>query len=173
MPTGPPLQPYQILSKYLQRYQSYWAYKDASMYVTQQQKLSRKRIITQLNFCGWLPISNLTCISQWYTLMRTSDKINAPLQNLLNGNHYFNPTIKTTSKKGQNRAKIWRTISNRERTNLSAFRTFVRFAFVWFCLFPLLLGVYEGLWLVIVALPGIFSSLFWSVFPNYINSADF
>ena len=28
-----------------------------------------------------------------------------------------------------------------ERANLSAFRTFVRFAFVWFCLFPLPLGV--------------------------------
>ena len=28
-----------------------------------------------------------------------------------------------------------------ERANLSAFRTFVRFALVWFCLFPLPLGV--------------------------------
>ena len=28
-----------------------------------------------------------------------------------------------------------------EGDNLSAFRTFVRFALVWFCLFPLLLGV--------------------------------
>ena len=36
----------------------------------------------------------------------------------------------------------------RERANLSAFRTFVRFALVWFCLFPLPLGV----WVVIVAL---------------------
>ena len=40
-----------------------------------------------------------------------------------------------------------------ERANLSAFRTFVRFALVWFCLFPLPLGVWEGLRLVIVALP--------------------
>ena len=32
-----------------------------------------------------------------------------------------------------------------ERVNLSAFRTFVRFALVWFCLFPLPLGVWEGL----------------------------
>ena len=31
-----------------------------------------------------------------------------------------------------------------ERANLSAFRTFVRFALVWFCLFPLPLGVLEG-----------------------------
>ena len=47
-----------------------------------------------------------------------------------------------------------------ERANLSAFRTFVRFALVWFCLFYLPLGVWEGLRLVIVALPGLFSYLF-------------
>ena len=41
-----------------------------------------------------------------------------------------------------------------------AFRTFVRFALVWFSLFPLPLGVWEGLRLVIVALPGLFSYLF-------------
>ena len=34
--------------------------------------------------------------------------------------------------------------------NLSAFRTFVRFALVWFCLFPLPLGVWEGLRLVFI-----------------------
>ena len=45
----------------------------------------------------------------------------------------------------------------KETANLSAFRTFVRFALVWFCLFPLPLGVWEGLWFVIVALPGLFS----------------
>ena len=39
----------------------------------------------------------------------------------------------------------------------SAFRTFVRFALVWFCLFILPLSVLEGLRLVIVALPGLFS----------------
>ena len=39
--------------------------------------------------------------------------------------------------------------------NLSAFRTFVRFALVWFCLFPLPLGVWDWLRLVIVALPGL------------------
>ena len=43
--------------------------------------------------------------------------------------------------------------------NLSAFRTFVRFALVWFCQFPLPLGVWEGLLLVIVALSGLFSYL--------------
>ena len=32
-----------------------------------------------------------------------------------------------------------------ETADLSAFRTFVRFALVWFCLFPLPLGVWEGL----------------------------
>ena len=43
-----------------------------------------------------------------------------------------------------------------ERVNLSAFRTFVQFALVWFCLFPLPFGVLDGLRLVIVALPGLF-----------------
>ena len=32
-----------------------------------------------------------------------------------------------------------------ERASLGAFRTFVRFALVWFCLFPLPLVVLEGL----------------------------
>ena len=47
-----------------------------------------------------------------------------------------------------------------ERANLSAFRTFVRFVLVWFCRFPLPLGVWEGLRFVIAALPGLFSYLF-------------
>ena len=47
-----------------------------------------------------------------------------------------------------------------ETANLSAFRTFVRFVLVWICRFPLPLGVWEGLWFVIVALPGLFSYLF-------------
>ena len=47
-----------------------------------------------------------------------------------------------------------------ERTNLRAFRTFVRFVLVWICRFPLPLGVWEGLRFVIVALPGLFSYLF-------------
>ena len=47
----------------------------------------------------------------------------------------------------------------KERAYLSAFRTFVRFALVWFCLFPLTLGVLEGLRLSIVAFPGLFSYL--------------
>ena len=36
------------------------------------------------------------------------------------------------------------------RANLNGFRMFVRFALVWFCLFPLPLGVWEGLRLVTV-----------------------
>ena len=47
-----------------------------------------------------------------------------------------------------------------ERANLSAFRTFVRFVLVWFCRFPLPPGIWEGLRFVIVALPGLFSNLF-------------
>ena len=47
-----------------------------------------------------------------------------------------------------------------ERANLSAFRTFVRFVLVCICRFPLPLGVWEGLRCVIVALPGLFSYLF-------------
>ena len=39
-----------------------------------------------------------------------------------------------------------------ERANLSAFRTFIRFVLVWYCLFPLSLGVWEGLWLVYFSL---------------------
>ena len=48
----------------------------------------------------------------------------------------------------------------KERANLSAFRTFVRFVLVWICRFSLPLGVWEGLRFVIVALPGLFSYLF-------------
>ena len=47
-----------------------------------------------------------------------------------------------------------------ERANLGVFRTFVRFVFVWICRFPLPLGIWEGLRFVIVALPGLFSYLF-------------
>ena len=52
-----------------------------------------------------------------------------------------------------------------ERSNRTAFRPFVQFALVWCCLFPLPLGVWEGLgvWerlrFVIVALPGLFPYL--------------
>ena len=50
-----------------------------------------------------------------------------------------------------------------ERANLSVFRTFVRFVLVWICRFPLPLGVWEGLRFEIVALPGLFSYLFFHV----------
>ena len=46
--------------------------------------------------------------------------------------------------------------------SLSVFRAFVRFALVCICPFPLLLGVWEGLRFVIVALPGLFSYRFYS-----------
>ena len=55
-----------------------------------------------------------------------------------------------------------------ERANLSAFRTFVRFVLVWFCLFPLPLGVWEGLRFVIVALPGLFSYLFFVTSSGFV-----
>ena len=50
-----------------------------------------------------------------------------------------------------------------ERANLSAFRTFVRFVLVWICRFPLPLGVWEGLRFMIVALPGLFTYLFFNM----------
>ena len=46
-----------------------------------------------------------------------------------------------------------------ERANLSAFRAFDRFVLVWICRFPLGVGG-GGLRFVIVALPGLFSYLF-------------
>ena len=53
----------------------------------------------------------------------------------------------------------------KKRASLGAFRTFVRFALVWFCLFPLPLGVWEWMRFVIVALPGLF------LFPLFLNQA--
>ena len=55
------------------------------------------------------------------------------------------------------------TLLGKERANLSASRTFDRFALVWFCLFPLPLGVWEGLRFVTVALPGLFSYFFLTI----------
>ena len=49
-----------------------------------------------------------------------------------------------------------------EIANLSAFRTFDRFMLVWICRFPLPLGVWKGLRFVIVALPGLFLTFFYS-----------
>ena len=59
-----------------------------------------------------------------------------------------------------------------ERANLSAFRTFVRFVLVHICRFPLPLGVLEGLWIVIVAHPGLFSYLCFSYIDSEINQLD-
>ena len=57
-----------------------------------------------------------------------------------------------------------------ERANLSSFRTFVRFALDWFCLFSLPLGFWEGLRLVIVPLPGLFCYLFVSQYNMSLSS---
>ena len=48
-----------------------------------------------------------------------------------------------------------------------AYRTFVRFVLVWICRFPLPLVVWEGLRFVIVALPGLFSYLFFYLYFLY------
>ena len=50
------------------------------------------------------------------------------------------------------------TLLGEERASLCAFRTFVRFALVLFCLFPLPLGVWEGLRFAI----GLFAYLFFA-----------
>ena len=50
-----------------------------------------------------------------------------------------------------------RGVGGGDKAYLSAYRTFVRFALVWFCLFPLPLGICEVLRYVIVPLPGLFS----------------
>ena len=55
------------------------------------------------------------------------------------------------------------TLLGEERANLSAFRTFVRFVLVWICRFSLPLDVWERLRFVIVALPGFFSYLFFTL----------
>ena len=52
-----------------------------------------------------------------------------------------------------------------KKANLSAFRTFVQFALVWICLFPIPLGIWEGLRFVTVALPGLFSYPWFSYWP--------
>ena len=54
-----------------------------------------------------------------------------------------------------------------ERANLGTFCTFVWFALVWFCLFPLPLRVWDGLRLVIVALPGFSHTFFFSKYDKF------
>ena len=53
-----------------------------------------------------------------------------------------------------------------EVAGLDVFCTFVRFVLVWICRFPLPPGVWEGLRFVIVALPGLFSYLFFHQYPS-------
>ena len=62
---------------------------------------------------------------------------------------FFSPFSIAITSPGEERASF----------SFSAFRAIVRFALVWFCLFPLPFGVWEGLRFVIVALPGLFSYL--------------
>ena len=57
------------------------------------------------------------------------------------------------------------------RAGLGAFRTFVRFVLVWVCRFPLPPWVWEGLRFVIVALPGLFSYLFFRLTLYFSNKA--
>ena len=57
----------------------------------------------------------------------------------------------------------------KEKANLSVFCTFVRFALVRFCLFSLPLGFWDGLQCVIVALPGLFSYLFFIAMENVMD----
>ena len=60
-----------------------------------------------------------------------------------------------------------------ERANLGAFRAFVRFVLVWICRFPHPFGVWEGLRFVIVALPGLFSYLFFSLNPHWLSGRSY
>ena len=53
-----------------------------------------------------------------------------------------------------------------ERADFTAFSTLVRFALVWVCLFPLTLGVWLGLQLVIATIPGLFFFSFFCIFVN-------
>ena len=55
------------------------------------------------------------------------------------------------------------TLLGEERAKLSAFRTFVRFAHIWFFLFLLPLGIWDRLRLVIVALPGLSFTFFFAI----------
>ena len=54
----------------------------------------------------------------WYTILQTSNEINASLQKLLRGNNIFTlyiiPTTKSKSKKGHILAKLLRMITNIE-----------------------------------------------------------
>ena len=64
-------------------------------------------------------------------------------------------------------AKIAITSLREQRASRGAFRTFNRFALGWFCLFPLPLGVFEGLRFWIVSFPGLFSYPFVETLQEY------
>ena len=59
-----------------------------TLYCTPTTKTKSKRAITWPTFCGWLQMSNLTCILHWYICLQTFNKIHVSLQKLLSGNQY-------------------------------------------------------------------------------------
>ena len=80
---------------------SYWS----KLIAIHQQKLSWKRAITQPKFGRWLPISNLTCILQWYKVLQILNEINASLQKLLSGNKQQNIPSKVIEQKRTTKTK--------------------------------------------------------------------
>ena len=74
------LQPFNKIKASLQKLLTENQYQDTN------KKRSRKRAITQPKFGRWLPISNLTCILQWYKVLQSLNEINVSLQKLLSGN---------------------------------------------------------------------------------------
>ena len=98
--------------KSMHPFESYWGEAISLPYILpQQQKLCRKRAVTWPKFWIWLPISNLTCILQWYILLQISIKSMHPCKSYWSETNINTPT-KTKSKKVHNSAKIWRMITN-------------------------------------------------------------
>ena len=61
---------------------SYWAETN----INTPTKTKSKKGHTLPKFGRWLPISNLTCILQWYKVLQSFNEINASLQKFLSGN---------------------------------------------------------------------------------------
>ena len=97
-----------------------------------------------------VPVLGLLFVALWFILRGDLFYV-LPCVNLFLCVFFFSPFSTAITSLGE------------EIANLSAFRTFVRFALVWFCLFPLPLCVWEGLRFTIVALPGVFSYLFYTL----------
>ena len=86
---------------------SYWVETNIST------KTKSKKGHNSPKFCGWLLISNLTCILQWYIFCKLSIKSMHPCKSYWSETNINTPT-KTKSKKGHNSAKIWWMITNIE-----------------------------------------------------------